>query len=103
VVENWLFFASFFNTGFIYDIYHSFFFDYFDADYDVVAANQSSMLHQSDSIQDLKEDPNQVGNDYSNLHSIDPIRMRSLACFNALLGTCKLGANCSNSHDTGVS
>jgi hypothetical protein len=82
-------------------------FDYYDADFDDVAANEISMLnpmyhtneYADNSIQDLKKDPDQVGNHPTNLHIIDPIKMKSMPCFKALFGTCKDGLSCSYSHD----
>ncbi len=51
-----------------------------------------------DKFQNLDTDSDQVGTNSSNLHALDINKMRSIPCFNALIGTCKIKF-CYYSHD----
>jgi hypothetical protein len=81
-------------------------FDYFDAYTDKVNVEDYHLnpiykndIDNCDRSQDLNENPDQVGTDqFDSLHTIDISRMRTLPCFNAMMGMCK-SPNCSYSHD----
>jgi hypothetical protein len=81
-------------------------FDYFDAYTDTVNVENDILnpLYKQDidildRFQDPNEDPDQVSIDHiDSLHTIDISRMRTLPCFNAMMGVCK-SPHCSYSHD----
>ncbi len=81
-------------------------FDYFDAYTDKVNVENDILnpiykqeIDNFDRFQDPNEDPDQVSIDhFDSLHTIDISRMRTLPCFNAMMGVCKL-PSCSYSHD----
>jgi hypothetical protein len=53
-------------------------------------------------LQSLGYGSDQVGSNQTNLHALDINRMRTLPCFNALLGNCKNGTSCHFSHERSV-
>jgi hypothetical protein len=81
-------------------------FDYFDAYTDKANVENYSLNPMynnenlnSDHLQDPDEDLDQVGTDqFDSLHKIDISRMRTLPCFNAMMGVCS-SPTCSYSHD----
>jgi hypothetical protein len=80
-------------------------FNYFDATFDAPfkdSSNINPMYHEFEDHpvegHDQDDDWVQVGTNTTNLHVLDITQMRTLPCFNALMGTCKNGPTCNYSH-----
>jgi hypothetical protein len=82
-------------------------FDYYDMSIDNPSTNQSMLnplYHHTNDSTDKFQTPytesDQVGTNLStNLHMIDNNKMKSLPCFEALIGTCRDGNACKFSHE----